>query len=259
MNGFSIGSVALLRPFLEFSVLQNYYYRRINHERSYAALEKYFNTGINPSWHTLLKNSLPNDDFSKAIRYRIQAHLRGLSESVLHPYHPDHSSIHHKSIDHAHSFESVYFWASTSMILEAALWLYYVNFPLCFSPVNLLRKFGYKLPVGILIDEYGGACIRKSLTEADFCMFANYATRQQNTVAVIDWYRGFPNLSDDEIKNSWKNDDGEYSGLWPGFFQLMARMRAMRHAMALRERSKKYDDMPIELMNELSSSRDGKR
>ena len=113
LNGFSIASLGLLRPFLEFSVLQNYYYRKINEERSYAALEKYFKSGINPSWHILLKKALPNDELSTTIKYRVQSHLSGLSESVLHPYHPDHSTIHHKSMKHAHSFESVYFWAST--------------------------------------------------------------------------------------------------------------------------------------------------
>lgn len=67
LNGFDTAATALLRLFLEFTVLQNYYYRLINKSRSYVALEEYFRTGTHHSWHTLLKKCLPKDDLSNTV------------------------------------------------------------------------------------------------------------------------------------------------------------------------------------------------
>ena len=49
LNAFYLASNALLRLFLEFSLLQNYYYRIINNNQSYQALEQYFKTGTHPN------------------------------------------------------------------------------------------------------------------------------------------------------------------------------------------------------------------
>lgn len=236
LNGFYIAAHALLRPFLEFSLLQNYYYRLTDLTRSYKDLEKYFKDGVNPSWGTVLKKALPKDSFSKPIRLRIQSHLTGLSESVLHPYHPDLSTLQHKSPANIHSIEGVYFWYTTHLIVEAALWMYYTNFPLLFHPTPLLRKFGYRLPVGVVIDENGGAVIQKSLTDEDYQGFKTYSSSQEKTRGVLEWVKGFPDLSDDEVQATWNDEDGKYPGLWPGYAQTMARMRCLRGSMALRQR-----------------------
>ncbi len=140
LNGFYTAAYALLRLFLEFSLLQNYYYRITNETPSYHALERYFHTGIHPAWHTVLKKAFPNDEFSGTVRFRIHSHLRGLSESSIHPYHPDHSPAQHKDPTSPHSFEGLHFWVVTKLAVESALWSYHVNFPLLFHPVSLLKN-----------------------------------------------------------------------------------------------------------------------
>src|SRR5690349_4482318 len=91
LNGLYMASDALLRPFLEFSLLQNYYYRVMRGSGSYAAIEKFFSDGQSVSWGTALKRALPKDDFCRPIRFRVHSHLTALSQSVQHPYHPDES------------------------------------------------------------------------------------------------------------------------------------------------------------------------
>lgn len=252
LNGFSIAAQALLRLFLEFSVLQNYYFRLTKEAQSYAVVEKYFETGVHPSWHTVLKKALPKDEFAKPIRYRIQSHLSGLSESIIHPYHPDLSPLQHKKPGSAHSFEGLHFWSVTDMVLEAALWAYYVNLPLLFHPYNLLRKFGYDGPVGMLIDEQGGACIKKSLTPDDYQLFVDYSLRQQETLQMLDWAKGYPDLSDEEIRKTWDYADREYPGLWEGYGEVMARMRAIKVGLALKKPSKEKP-LSSEFINSLRS------
>lgn len=130
---------------------------------------------------------------------------------------------------------------------------YYVNFPLLFQPVNTLDKFGYNIPVGVFIDQHGGEYIRKSLQEEDYEVFREYSSRQEITTETLKWYMDFPSLTDDEIKMTWNEDDGEYPGIWPGYCQLMARMRALRAAMALRPSSGKADRLPKELIEAVRS------
>ncbi len=123
------------------------------------------------------------------------------------------------------------------------LWLYYVNFPLLFHPVNILKKFGYKLPGGLLIDENAGGYIRKSLVEQDFKLFQSYSESQQITRDTLEWYSQFPDLSEVQIAATWDKDDGEYPGLLAGFAKLMAKFRALRIGMATDQRSFKTEPM----------------
>jgi hypothetical protein len=249
LNGFYTAAHALLRPFLEFSLLQNYYYRLTDQSRSYGALEKYFRSGVTPALGTVLKKALPKDTFSKAIRFRIHSHLTGLSESVLHPYHPDHSTTQHKGSESIHSLEGVHFWHMTKFAVEAALWLYYTNFPLLFHPVPVLRKFGYRLPVGIVIDENGGTVIQKSLTEEDYQRFRAYSLIQERTKGVLEWVKSFPDLSDEEVRGTWDQENGKYPGLWKGYAQTMARMRGLRGSMAFHQRSEDPAPVPQALLD----------
>ena len=82
LNGLYIASNALLRPFLEFSLLQNYYYRLVE-RAAYTPVQDYLEKGRHPSWGTVLNDALPHDSFCRSIRYRLQAHLAGLSTLTI--------------------------------------------------------------------------------------------------------------------------------------------------------------------------------
>ncbi len=245
LNGFAVAANALLRPFLEFSLLQNYFYRTVAENGSFGELAQYFTHGIAPKTSTVIRKAMPKDDFTSPIRFRVHAHLRGLSESTLHPYHPDHSASQHKDAVHAHSFESLHFWYGTRLIVDAALWVYFVNFPLLFHPVDVMRKFGYNGPVGLFIDEYGGLCVRKSLGEDDYKKFLAYSTAQQRTKDCLAFYANHPDLTDAAIEAMWHADeDGPFPGLWAAYGNTVARMRAMKGLLALRRASPGSENVP---------------
>src|SRR5690606_12521853 len=109
LNGLYAASSALLRPFLEFSLLQNYYYRRARSESSYGAVVDYFKTHRTPSQATVMRNALPSSQFTNTIRFRAQAHLTALSRSSSPPYHPDSSPAQHRTTVGTHSLEGLFF------------------------------------------------------------------------------------------------------------------------------------------------------
>ena len=234
LNGFYFAAQALLRPFLEFSLLQNYYYRMLRDSASYRPLELYFKNGRVPASNAVVKMAMPKDQFTKLIRFRVNQHLGGLSESTLHPYHPDYSVRQHSSVVGKPSFEGLHFWFTTRLIVESALWVYYVNFPLLFHPVDVMRKFGYNGPAGLFVDEPGGKAVKESLSAEDYAEFKKYSDTQEGTTDRLAWFEGFPNLTDAQIETSWKKDeDGEFPGLWAGYCAQMARLRVLRRSMAV--------------------------
>lgn len=249
LNGFAVAANALLRPFLEFSVLQNYYYRQIEERRSYAELLRYFRGGPKPGIQVALKKALPKDSFCKPVRFRINQHLSGLSESTLHPYHPILSQAQHRSDVHLHSIDSLHFWQALSLTLEAALWLYYVNFPMLFSPVDVLRRFGYNGPVGVFVDRLVAEAVKKSLAPQDHDAFFGYAKAQQKTLDHLAFYNSHPDLTDQEIEAGWRTEeDGPFPGLHHGQAHSAAKLRSLRGALAhnrrmrIEERLKNYPE-----------------
>jgi hypothetical protein len=234
-NGLYAASNALLRLFLEFNILQNYYYRAVWSANSYKPLEKYFETHKHPGWHSLLKGALPNEPFAKPIRFRLQMQMKALSEHFSHPYHPEDSPRQHAHVLSMPSLEGIFFWMNLSFLLEVILWTYYVNFPMLFHPKNTLKKFGYNAPVGLFIDEYAGATVRKSLKEEEYHLFFKYSSSHDVVKSLTEWYESCDALTEEEIIRSWnKEEDGELRSMFAGYALQKAKLRGLRGLMALK-------------------------
>jgi hypothetical protein len=258
LNGLYVASGSLLRPFLEFSLLQNYYYRVTRSAGSYAPVEQYFANRHHPSWNTILRKALPDDGFSRTVRFRLQAHLAGLSESAVHSYHPDHSPVQHRPTEHGHSLEGLFFWQTARLVLEAVLWTYYVNFPLLFHPIDLLHKFGYNGPAGLVVDRYATEAVRRSLTPDDFQAFLEYSLTQDATRDTLEWIETLPDLTDEQIRSTWReSEDGPLTDLWIGYGLRVAKFRALRVGMAFRRREER--SVPDAYMNDIRTLSGWKR
>jgi hypothetical protein len=234
-NGLYAASNALLRLFLEFNILQNYYYRAVTGGNSYEPLEKYFSTQIPPRWNTLLKGALPNESFAKPIRFRLQLHLKGLSELFSHSYHPDHSPRRHADTVSMPSLEGIFFWARLRILLDAVLWTYYTNFPMLFHPRDTLKKFGFNPPVGVFVDDYTGATVRKSLRKEEYEAFLTLSASEDIVASLTEWYESLPTLTEEQVISTWnKEEHGELKSLLAGYAIQKARLRGLRELMALR-------------------------
>jgi hypothetical protein len=158
--------------------------------------------------------------------------------------------LQHRHRQHGHSVEGIFFWHKIGLILEAALWLYYVNFPLLFHPVDVLRKFGFNGPVGVLADPLTGHVIRKSIPETDYEAFKAYS--EQRGLDTIEWARSRNDLTDTEILSTWSPEE---DGPCPADLQMaygmhMARLRALRIGLAFRA-AKRLDDLPDEFFERI--------
>jgi hypothetical protein len=98
-----------------------------------------------------------------------------------------------------------------------------------FVPIDLVRKFGCNGPVGVFIDESGGLCVRKSLSDDDCAEFTAYERSQEDAKARTAWYSTLPDLTDEQIEATWHPDEDEkYPGVEAAYCQTMARMRALK-------------------------------
>jgi hypothetical protein len=244
LNGFVGAQGCLLRLFLEFNVLQNYFYRNVNQQNSYDLLEKYCEKGSNPNWNTVIKGALPDNAFTKPIKRRILLHLQGLSDHSSHPYSPGFTLTRTGSALPEPTLERIFAYSFVSLILDAGLWLYFVNFPMLFHGVDIERKFGFNGPLGIFVDEQISQIIKRSLGERDHQAFYDYSRQQQNVTDLLAWYDHKPTLTDAQILLSWNSDqDGPIDNITEGHCMSVVKMRGLKESLALKP-GKERDHIP---------------
>jgi hypothetical protein len=235
LTGFYLGAAALLRPFLEFALLQNYFRRTIFKAQSYEPFDTYMRNGIAPSWNTVMVTAIPDDTFCRPIRAKVTMDLRGLSDSSAHAYHPLHSPRDMGADRPEPTLQGTFFWMQTRLVLQTVLWVYAVNFPMLFSPVDVERKFGFSPPVGYFIDPNGAAIVRRAFGDADHELLKNYAATQGEVRDLMKLYNSRPDMSPEQIMDTWDVNDGPRpSSIAEGRCTIMARMRVLREAMSWR-------------------------
>jgi hypothetical protein len=233
LNGFMGAIGSLLRLFLEFNLLQNYFYRNIGVTSSYESLENYYVKGINPNWNTVIRGAIPTNSFTKPIKKRIQQHLQGLSEHCSHPYHPAFTQRGSGSTLPEPTLERIFSHSWVTLILEPVIWLYCVNFPMLLHGLNIERKFGFNGPVGIFVDEQTTKIIKKGFDQDDFNAFYEFSKGQQKVLDLLAWYEERKTLSEEEILRSWNaTKDGPINSIIAGHVIQTVKMRGLREAMA---------------------------
>lgn len=232
--GLYAASNVLLRLFVEFSVLQLYYYNVSHRSNSYARLEEYFKRGIHPSWNTALQKALPDESFARPIKSRLDFHFKGLSQSAVHSYHPTFSPRKHAEAPGMPSLEGIFFWQLTKIVLQGVLWGYCVNFPMLFRPLDVVRKFGFNWPVGVFVDAKVAKAIERGLGPKDYKRFLAFAQKHEHVQDLTEWWGSRVDLSDAEVTASWNaKENGELKRVWPeGYALAIAKLRVLRESMA---------------------------
>jgi hypothetical protein len=251
LTGYNGALKALLRPILEFSVIQNYFRRSVEKTNSYKKVEDYFKNGRLPSWHRLAMDSVPPTKLGALVRYRVQTHLSGLSSSSSHAYAPRHSPKGLGSLKPEQTLEGLWDWYSLSIVLDCVLWLYYVNFPCVFHPCDLMRRFGCNPPVGLVVDNQLAAIVRRTLKPADYGEFLKDSEASGADLRAFIESRPF--LSDEDILSSW-NPNKQPCPTTPeeAFCSIMAELRATKELLAWGQPSEEKDVGPSMAIDSLS-------
>jgi hypothetical protein len=199
LNGMYIGNNQLLRLFIEFNLLQVYYLNKGIREQSYSSFSEYFKTGKKPGNNKLIETALPEDKFCKPLRKRIQWELGRLSNRFSHAYtHFDSPKTMGVVIPHT-SIDSIYFYVQVSAVLDTVLWMYYVNLPMLFFPVDIIRRFGFNPPSGVFASPSTAVIIKKSMPEDDYILFKEYSGKKEIVNSHLDWFNSLPDLTDQQI------------------------------------------------------------
>lgn len=228
-------SVAILRPFLEFSILQLYFYRVTVQSGTLKRLEEYHESERMPGWHSALKASMPNNTFCKPIRKRMQVHLNDLSNSASHPYSHKLSPRNHSYSPGVPHMAGVAFWRVNRLVLEAVLWAYYVNFPMLFKPSDVYKKFGCNRPMGRFADDVCTGAVKYALDPTDFEIFSNYAELDEESNSAIEWAKNKDDLTLQELKESCDSDfTGSEDEMYPAaYLMATAKARSLRSVLSL--------------------------
>lgn len=252
LNGLYLSSKVLLRLFIEFNITQNYYYRMIMKTGNYQCVNKYFKDGVRPKFDTMMKNVLPDDKFSKPIKHRLHIHWAALSSMPAHLYHPDMSEKKYSGFLPRICAEGIFFWFYHRLVLEAILWIYYVNFPMLFQPVNSLEKYGFNGPIGVFIDPTIGHIVKRSMTENDFDLFLNYSNNSQYVSEVLTNYYSMNTLSEEQIIESWNRIDEPFDGIEKSYVKLMSKQRVTKELLSFPQFNKSQDknnDLDFNIFN----------
>ena len=86
------------------------------------------------------------------------------------------------------SLEGLFFAPKMSIIIEPVLWMYFVNFPMLFHPVDIQKKFGFQYPVGLFIDDQGAETIKQSIPKDDYIQFSGVFKKSDSYVSNMDFY-----------------------------------------------------------------------
>jgi hypothetical protein len=146
----------------------------------------------------LIKYAIPDDNFCKPIKKRIQIEMDNLSSRYSHAYDQGESPKIDGIFRPGLSIESLYFHIQASATLDIVLWIYYVNFPMLFFPVDITKKFGFS-PPSLFVTPNVTSVIKRCLTAEDFQIFYDYSANRQEVKDFLDWYNNLPDLTEDEI------------------------------------------------------------
>lgn len=232
-NNYLSASEHLLRTFIEFNIKQNYFDHICYQRNSYAPLKKYFKDGISPSGIKMANAYLPNGEFAKPIKKKIQLILGKLSSSSSHAYKPIDSNRGKGKLQHEYSMDTIYFWVTLNYTINIVLWSYYLMYPTLFKPREIIRKFGFNYPMGAFIETFQNASIKHSLSPQDYKTFEKYALDSEIISDLDAFYELQPDLTNEQILSSW-TDENSLNDINSGYIYLVAKYRAINELLAVR-------------------------
>ena len=240
-NNFLKASDHLPRTILEFNIRQCFYHWKCEETSSYKPLTEYLEKGICPSNHTMLNQYLPADNFCKPIKVKIQKLIKQLSNSSSHAFDPTQSTRSVEAMNFQYTMESLLFWLNLNMVLSGILWSYYITFPMLLKPINIVKKFGYNMPLGLYISDYHFFAFRNTIEPESLDAFLNYSNEQQIVKDLVDYYNSREDLTDQEIVDSWKGEEAPFpKNDYLGLSLVFAKMRVTREMF-----EKKYNESVI--------------
>jgi hypothetical protein len=97
--------------------------------------------------------------------------------------------------------------------LLSILRLYVYQYPMSLFPINLIRKWGWKMPIGVFVDECSGGIIEEALGKHEADKLREVLLKDQEVSEKLQHTSTFPALTDDAIWGTWHTSQDKKDGL----------------------------------------------
>ncbi|HQC15141.1 hypothetical protein [Mesotoga prima] len=213
LDGNLLASLALLRPFLELSVLHIYRHVTADKNGHEKHLEWVHGKKNKPNFHAMVDLSVERIE---AAEFCNTERLNLLKESLKKAFKNLCAYNHSPQLDEsistmskgnlAISAESVLFYlVVASFVLRQVIYLFVLAYPTSLFPVDKYKKWGVSPPVGLYFDEYNYAAIREFLGEGNLETLKLQLENCDDVVDLMSFYNSCEDLPDETLNELWAN------------------------------------------------------
>ncbi|CCU84149.1 hypothetical protein PHOSAC3_120766 [Mesotoga infera] len=213
LDGNLLASLALLRPFLELSVLHIYRHVTADKNGHEKHLEWVHGKKNKPNFHAMVDLSVERIE---AAEFCNTERLNLLKESLKKAFKNLCAYNHSPQLDEsistmskgnlAISAESVLFYlVVASFVLRQVIYLFVLAYPTSLFPVDKYKKWGVSPPVGLYFDEYNYAAIREFLGAENLETLKLQLENCDDVVDLMSFYNSCEDLPDETLNELWAN------------------------------------------------------
>ena len=99
-----------------------------------------------------------------------------------------------------------------NITLTNILHLYVCQYPMVLFPIDLIRKWGCKMPVGVFVDECSGAIIQQALGEKSTLKLRTVLFDDKEVSEKLEHVNQFGGLTDEAIWKTWEESQTKPPG-----------------------------------------------
>lgn len=213
LDGNLLASLALLRPFLELSVLHIYRHVTADKNGHEKHLEWVHGKKNKPNFHAMVDLSIERIE---AAEFCNTERLNLLKESLKKAFKSLCAYNHSPQLDESISTmskgnfsisaESVLFYlVVASFVLRQVIYLFVLAYPTSLFPVDKYKKWGVSPPVGLYFDEYNYAAIREFLGAENLETLKLQLENCDDVVDLMSFYNSCEDLPDETLNELWAN------------------------------------------------------
>ena len=211
LDGNMLASLALLRPFLELSVLHIYRHVTADKNGHEKHLEWVHGKKNKPNFHAMVDLSI---EHMAAAEFCNTERLNLLKESLKKAFKSLCAYNHSPQLDESISTmnkgnlsisaESVLFYlVVASSVLRQVIFLFVLAYPTSLFPVDKYRKWGVSPPVGLYFDEYNYAAIGEFLGAENIEALKLQLENCDDVVDLMSFYNSCEDLPEETLNELW--------------------------------------------------------
>lgn len=208
LDGHPRAAMALLRPFVEAAITEVWANEALDDKRigRYLAFVRGDDGGRRPRVATMLDQIFAEPRFKALASMRTDierqygvvsqgVHVSSIDDALL--------DMRHGNLTVATLPETVTWLTKTALVVHRMLALLVVRFPMLLFPVDIVSRFGYSPPFG-LVDEVLSASVVDGLGERHARALRRHLADDDEVTSWMDFYASRPVLTPDQVEAEWQ-------------------------------------------------------